>query len=155
MRFLLKVFSYLIVLVIGFIGGVYALPILTAPPSPTEQQVSALFGVSKYSAEFRRELPGSDFLHWGDGKVTLSAQSIAFMGLLAPGPDYKLYLVPEYVDTADAFMRRKSQSVQVGEIKTFNNFIVPLDPAIDLEQFTTLVVWCETFEKFISAAQYR
>ncbi|MCE2657853.1 MAG: hypothetical protein LW854_06340 [Rubrivivax sp.] len=29
-------------------------------------------------------------LHWGEGRVSVSAQAISLDGQLAPGPDYKL-----------------------------------------------------------------
>lgn len=28
-------------------------------------------------------------------------------------------------------------------------------PAVDIEAYTTVVVWCETFSEFITAAKYR
>ena len=28
-------------------------------------------------------------------------------------------------------------------------------PAVDIESYTTVLVWCETFGEFISAARYR
>jgi len=55
---------------------------------------------------------------------------VSFTGKLAPGPDYKLYFAPE-------------------------NFIVALPEGLDPAQFNTVVVWCETFSMFISAARYR
>jgi len=32
---------------------------------------------------------------------------------------------------------------------------VPMAPNTDLTAFNTVVVWCETFGEFITAAQYR
>jgi hypothetical protein len=77
------------------------------------------------------------------------------MGRLSPGPDYKLYLAPEFVDTRDGFLRIKGRSKRLGDIKTFESFIVPLSAEDDLERYNTVVVWCETFSMFISAAKYR
>ena len=84
------------------------------------------------------------------GKVAVS-----LMGRLAPGPDYKLYLSPTFVQTEAEFLPLKNQMLRVGDVKTFENFVVPLPPGVDLAAYNTVVVWCETFKEFISAARYR
>jgi hypothetical protein len=154
-RLLLLAVSHLLVLAIGFALGVYLLPILAAPPAPTGSDVQAAAQGALYHGEFVRTLPGSDPLHWGEGKVTVTRSAVALAGRIAPGPAYKLYLVPEFVDTQEAFERLRSRSLQVGDIRTFENFIVTLPPATPVDQFTTVVVWCEAFSKFITAARYR
>jgi hypothetical protein len=58
-----------------------------------------------YKGQFRRDLKDSDVLHWGDGVVYVGAQSVTLEGQLAPGPDHKLYLSPEFVETEDEFVR--------------------------------------------------
>lgn len=140
---------------IGFALGIYALPILIAPPAPSEAEVASMSKHSSYAAEFLRDLEGSDTLHWGEGTVSLGEDYVTFIGSLAPGPDYKLYLAPEFVETEAQFERVRQSAVLVGEVKTFNNFIVPLAPGIDLSAFDTVVIWCETFGEFITAARYR
>lgn len=147
--------SHLVVLLLGFALGIYLLPILTAPMTPSAAIVQAIAGKSEFSGQFRRDLLGSDLLHWGEGEVSVGKQAIALMGKIAPGPDYKLYLVPEFVENEEQFLRVKSRSVRVGDIKTFENFIVPVPEGIDVAQYNTVLVWCETFSEFISAAKYR
>jgi len=154
-RFFLLVGSHLLVFVGGFVLGIYLLPILTAPPAPRAEDVRRAAQGAQYQGEFRRDLPGSDGLHWGEGRVTLGPQAVTLQGKIAPGPAYKLYLVPEFVDTHDAFVRVKGQSLQVGDIKTFENFIVPLPAGTPLDRYNTVVVWCEAFSQFITAAKYR
>ncbi|PSU35601.1 hypothetical protein [Photobacterium lutimaris] len=51
-----------------------------APPISTIQSVEAK---AQFSATFDKERQDSDFLHWGEGKVALAADSISFMGELA------------------------------------------------------------------------
>ena len=85
----------------------------------------------------------------------ISAQAVSLMGRIAPGPDYKLYLTPEFVETEEDFERIKSRSVRVGDVKTFENFIVPVPPSVDVSRYSTVVVWCESFSQFITAAKYR
>ncbi|MFO1298111.1 MAG: DM13 domain-containing protein [Rubrivivax sp.] len=80
---------------------------------------------------------------------------MALTGKAAPGPDYKLYLSPQFVETQADFLRLKPSMVRVADIKTFENFLVTVPPGVDVARFDTVVVWCETFSKFISAAKYR
>jgi hypothetical protein len=154
-KVLLLAVSHLVVLGAGFALGIYLLPILTAPAAPTADQLQAAAAGARYTGEFRRNLSGSDPLHWGEGLVTLTPQSVTLAGRIAPGPAYRLYLVPEFVETAADFQRVKSQSLAVGDIKTFENFIVPLPPGTPLENYAAAVVWCEAFSQFITAARYR
>ena len=154
-RTVLLTFTHTTMLVIGFALGIYLLPILTAPESPTTTEIEAKAVNADYTAQFVRDLEGSDALHWGDGKVTVSNRVITFQGDLAPGPDYKLYLAPEFVETESQFEQLRSSMVQVGDIKTFDGFIVNVDSSIDIEQYNTVIVWCESFGEFITAATYK
>ena len=141
--------------VVGFGAGIYALPILTAPPAPTEAEIKAMSSQAMYVAEFRRDLKDSDGLHWGEGTVSVGPQSITLMGKLAPGPDYKLYLSPKFIETESEFNRLKSNMVRVGDVKTFENFVVMVPQGIDPSQYNSVIVWCEAFGQFITSASYR
>jgi hypothetical protein len=152
---LILLVSHALVALGGFAAGIYVLPILIAPPAPETAQVSALATQAQFTGQFRRDLAGSDALHWGEGTVSVGPAAIALMGRLAPGPDYKLYLVPVFVEDEASFNRVKADSLRVGDVKTFENFIVALPPGADLTAYNTVVVWCETFKEFISSAQYR
>ncbi len=85
---------------------------------------------------FHRNLKGNDLLHWGDGTVSVSPQSIALSGKLAPGPDYKLYLSPEFVETEADFVRLKARMMRVGDVKTFENFVVRVPESVDIRATT-------------------
>ncbi len=152
---LLLLASHSLVAVVGFGAGVYFLPILIAPPGPPVSEVSALASQARFTGEFRRDLTGSDALHWGEGTVSVGPQANSLMGRLAPGPDSKLYLSPAFVQTEAEFLPLKDQMLRVGDVKTFENFVVALPVGVDLAAYNTVVVWCETFKEFISAAQYR
>ena len=154
-RILLLLLTHAVALAAGFALGIYALPILIAPPAPTVAQVTAQAGQAAYKGQFRRDLADSDALHWGEGTVSVGPRSVALMGKLAPGPDYKLYLSPEFVETEGDFKRLKPKMVRVGEVKTFENFIVEVPASVDIERYTAVIVWCETFSQFITAAKYR
>ena len=148
-------FTHLLALGAGVALGIYLLPILSAPPAPTAAEVQAASAAASFRGEFRRQLKGSDALHWGAGTLAVGPATISLMGRIAPGPAYKLYLVPEFVETAEDFKRVKSQSLAVADVKTFENFIVPLAPGTDIAKYRAAVIWCESFSQFITAAQYR
>ena len=90
-----------------------------------------------------------------EGVVSISPTAISLTGRLAPGPDYKLYLSPEFVETEADFNRLRESMVRVGDVKTFENFVVAVPASIELKKYTAVIVWCETFGQFITAAKYR
>jgi len=152
---LILIATHLLAGAIGFAAGIYALPILIAPPAPSESEVSSTSAGAQFSGEFTRDLKDSDALHWGEGKVSVGSDFITLMGKLAPGPDYRLYLSPEFVETEDDFNKLKPKMVQVGDVKTFENFVLKVPSDIDPSQFTSVIVWCETFGEFITSAKYQ
>ncbi|MDE0951764.1 MAG: DM13 domain-containing protein [Halioglobus sp.] len=149
------IFTHIFVGAFGFVIGIYALPILIAPPSPSVAEIEEMSSKASYTAEFVRDLRGSDALHWGEGKVSIGNNYITLMGKLAPGPDYKLYLSKEFVETESEVEALKSSMLLVGDVKTFDNFFVDVPPNINVSQFNTVVIWCETFGEFITSAKYR
>ena len=154
-RIALAVASHAIALAIGFGAGVYTLPILTEPKGPSLAEVRAASTGAAYTTEFRRGLKGSDPFHWGEGRVSVGRKAIALDGKLAPGPDYKLYLVPSYVENEEEFLKVKKRSPRLGDVKTFANFVVPVPENVDIEKYDTVLVWCERFSQFITSAKYR
>lgn len=155
MKALLLIVSHTVAIAAGFAAGIYVLPIWTAPDAPTQQQAQASLPGARWTATFRRDLKDSDALHWGEGVVAIGNDAITLVGKLAPGPDYKLYLSPEFVETEADFLRLKPQMQRVGDVKTFDNFVVPVPAGVDVARFGTVIVWCETFGQFITAGQYK
>ncbi|MFD1342364.1 DM13 domain-containing protein [Litorisediminicola beolgyonensis] len=155
MRLLFLAATHAAALAIGFAAGIYVLPILTAPASPEAAELAGQAEGARYTAEFSRDLPGSDFLHWGEGSVALSPERIVHMGRLAPGPDYKLYLSPGDVTDEASFEAVKDQSLQLGDVDSFEGFILPIGQGVDLDGFDSVVIWCEAFGEFITSARYR
>ena len=80
---------------------------------------------------------------------------MAHSGRLAPGPAYRLYLTPRFVDTGDAFLKIKAQSVAIADIRSFDGFIVPVPAGVDAGRYAGVLIWCEAFQQFITAAPYR
>jgi hypothetical protein len=152
---ILLLISHSLAVGLGFAVGVYALPILIAPDAPSMAVLSAEMDVATFTGEFRRDLEDSDALHWGEGTVAVSERAISLVGRLSPGPDYKLYLSPEFIETEAEFDLVKPRMALVGDVKTFDNFLVQVPSNVDPAQYTTVIVWCEAFGEFITAAQYQ
>ena len=139
----------------GFALGVYLLPILIAPTAPSDAEVALASDKAMFTTLFKKDLPGSDFLHWGEGELSISKRWISFNGSLAPGPDYRLYLTPQLTLTEPEFLAVKDQSALIGHIRTFENFILNVPENVNPAKFKGVVVWCETFGEFITAAAYQ
>lgn len=154
-RVLVLAASHALVLALGFALGIYMLPILTAPAAPSSAEVSAHSGQAQFTGQFRRDLKDSDLFHWGEGTVSVGRKNVVLQGKVAPGPDYKLYLSPEFVETEADFMRLKPRMARIGDVKTFENFIVPVPESVDPAAYAAVIVWCESFGQFITAAKYR
>lgn len=142
-------------LAVGFALGIYLLPILVAPDAPDPEKLEEKAKAALFTAEFTRELRGSDFLHWGEGKVSITPTQVVHEGSLAPGPDYKLYLVKEFVEHEDEFHPVKATAQLVGDVKTFEGFLLDVPEGVDISEYTTVLIWCESFAEFITAAKYR
>lgn len=155
MRRLFLLFSHIAVFVAGFGLGIYLLPVLIAENSPLPSAVLDVERSASFRGEFRANLKGSDLLHWGEGEVFVTPKQIAHRGRLSPGPDYKLYLAPEFVDDEQSFLAIKDKSLRIGDVKGFSGFIAPVPESVDVNAYTTVVIWCERFGEFISAAKYR
>ncbi|MCM8557418.1 DM13 domain-containing protein [Sphingomicrobium sediminis] len=154
-RIFALIVTHLIAIAIGFGAGVYFLPILTAEPAPPSQVLEEQAAAATYSAELTRDLRGSDRLHWGEGKISITEDAISHQGELAPGPDYYVYLTRDFVEHEDEFLAVKDEAFRVGMVRSFDGFILDLPEGIDLEEYTTVVIWCESFGEFITAGQYR
>jgi hypothetical protein len=155
MKVLFSTATHVLAVGIGFALGIYLLPILTAPESPDTQVVRSTAKTAQFTGEFRRNLKDSDALHWGEGTLFVGRESIAFDGRLAPGPDYRLYLSPKFIETEAEFEALKPDMVQVGLVQTFENFMVAVPESVDPAEFKAAIVWCEAFGQFISAAAYQ
>jgi hypothetical protein len=154
-KIVLLISSYIIVFVLGFGLGIYLLPILTSPKSVNIDKIIKLEKNALYKTVFVRDLKGSDLFHWGEADVSVSKNEIIVNGSIAPGPDYKLYLTKEFVEQEEEFLSIKDKSRYVAEVKTFKNFVITVPEDIDINDYNTIVIWCESFSEFITAAKYK
>ncbi|MDA8638097.1 DM13 domain-containing protein, partial [Rhodospirillales bacterium] len=136
---------------VGFALGIYLLPILTAPDSLDRDMLAATAQNAEYKATFTKDLAGSDFLHWGEGDVSISFTKIVHQGKMAPGPNYKLYLVKEFVEDEAGFLAIKDQAQVIGDIKTFDGVVLDVPAGVDINAYNTVLVWCEAFQRITRA----
>jgi len=142
----------------GFGAGVYALPILTAEKGLSRTQLAELANQqtsAMRTGTFVRDLADSDAFHWGDGTVTVTNERIWLDGQLSPGPDYRLYLVSRFVETEAEFLAIKDSALQIAPIKAFSNFSVDIPQGLDISGYNTVLIWCEAFSQFITAAEIK
>ncbi|MGC6454046.1 MAG: DM13 domain-containing protein [Candidatus Puniceispirillaceae bacterium] len=139
-------------LLVGFALGVYFLPILTAEDGLDTAALAQLEASAERSGTFTRDLPGSDAFHWGEGVVRVSDSRIWLDGRIAPGPDYKLYLTPLLARDEAEFLEIKDRSVRIGDIKAFTNFSLEVPAGVRVGDYPALLIWCEAFGEFITAA---
>lgn len=154
-RFILLSVSHGGMLVAGIALGIYLLPIITEPEGPPPALLDQAAESAQFTVTLREDLAGNDFLHWGKGTIGVSSTQVVHQGTLAPGPDYKLYLTTEFVEDEAGFLPLKETALQVGDVKTFDGFILELPPDVDIAAYNTVVIWCESFGEFITAGQYR
>ena len=125
---------------LGFALGIYLLPILVEPAAPDLMAVEATLTTPLFTTEFERQREDSDALHWGEGQLRLYSDTIIFEGELAPGPDYRLYLTQEFVETEAGFLALKDRSIEIGAVKTFDGFVLNHAFAVNDPRYTTAVV---------------
>ncbi|MCG8625188.1 MAG: DM13 domain-containing protein [Proteobacteria bacterium] len=143
----------LIGLALGFAAGIYTLPILIADAPAPATTITTAAATAEKTTVFRPDLPDSDGLHWGDGTLYVTPTRVTLDGEVSPGPDYRLYLTRDFVDTTAGFQAIKNQpgqAIEVARIKGFKNFSYEIAP-IDLTQYRGALIWCERFAVFITA----
>ena len=154
-KLLLLVISHASLGLAGFALGIYLLPILTAPQAPSGGALAIALKDSRYVAEMQKQRTDSDWLHWGQGKITLSDDFIVIQGELAPGPDYRMYLSDTFIETEQDFLAKKPNLVQVSQVPSFGTSIHALPAHINIEDYNTVIIWCEAFGQYITSAQYK
>ena len=115
--------------------------------------MQALATTAERRGRFVRDMPGSGARHWGDDTIMMNANKIWLDGTISPGPNCRLYPAPEFVDDGAGFLAIKAKSRQIGMVKAFENFVLDLPPAIDLDEYDAVVISCEAFKQFITAAR--
>lgn len=144
--------SHLSLAGIGFATGIYILPVLTAEKNSEIDEINSVKQNARYYGKFEKNHVGSNAVHWAEGDLYITDREIAFEGSVAPGPDYKIYLTKTQANTKDEFINIKEDSLYIGDLKNFGNFIKQLPSGTDISNYAAVQIWCERFEQFISSA---
>ena len=144
-----------VIFIFGFMAGIYTLPIMVSPEPLSMLELATASQNARYKVMISDDLDGSDFLHNGIGEFYLSPSEIVFKGTLTPGPDYQLYLSKQFVENEEQFKQHKNSMINIAEVKRFDGFIKQVPNQLDINEYTTIVIWCEAFEEFITAAKYK
>lgn len=147
--------SHLAFFSIGVGSGIYILPILTAEQNSSEAEIQAVQQNARYTGLFVKNQKGSNAVHWVDGKLFVTDSQIAFKGTVAPGPDYKIYLTKTLAEDKASFLKIKMESLYIGDLKNFGNFKKQLPNGVNIDDYTTVQIWCERFGQFIGSASYK
>ena len=94
-------------LVVGFMLGIYFLPILTAEKGLDAHSLAARQNSAERIGVFTRDLAGSDRFHWGVGQIMVNDSHIWLDGEIAPGPSTVCILPRPLSKTKRRFWRSR------------------------------------------------
>lgn len=137
----------------GFGAGIVAFPYLFPPPAVNEQVADKENKQTVASGQFIHADP-SDPIHFGEGGLTVYNDLLHLEAdfKVGPGPKYHVYLVPEKDISPDTEVQ-DTMYVDLGRLKAFEgsqNY--PIPNGINLNNYQSVVIWCEQFDVLISPA---
>lgn len=154
----MKTFLYIAVSLVagsvaGFGAGIVAFPYLFPPPAVNEQVSDKESKKVVATGKFIHANP-SDPIHFGEGGLTLYDDLLHLQTdfRVGPGPKYHVYLVPE-TDVSPETEVQNTMFVDLGRLKAFKgsqNY--PIPDGVDLNDYLSIVIWCEQFNVLISPA---
>ena len=65
-----------------------------------------------------------------------------------------MYLTQQFVENEKEFLAIKDSAAYIADVNIFENFIVHVPSEININEYNAVVIWCEAFSEFITAAQY-
>ena len=140
----------------GFAVGILAFPYLFPPPPAAEQLTEDDRSALVATGNFIHANP-SDPLHYGSGKVSVYEKTLFLEPdfEVGPGPKYHVYLVPKET-IRQSLDVKDTMFVDLGRLRSFKGsqrFEIPA--GVDLKQYSSVVIWCETFSVLISPADLK
>lgn len=139
--------------VAGFGIGIITFPYLFAPP-PVNEEVANKESKEVFATGSFKHVDPSDPVHFGEGGVTVYNDLLHLESdfKVGPGPKYHVYLVPEAGVTPDTRIQ-DTMFVDLGRLKAFTgsqNY--PIPEGVNLNDYKSVVIWCEQFNVLISPA---
>jgi Electron transfer DM13 len=137
----------------GVALGFFFFPYVFPPPPAAEQLTQADRTKLVASGNFIQVNP-SDRFHYGKGKVSVYQRAVFLEPdfEVGPGPAFHVYLVPQ-ATIRDAAAVKDKMYIDLGQLRAFKGsqrYSVPA--GVDLKNFPSVVIWCETFGVLISPA---
>ncbi|HKA81864.1 MAG TPA: DM13 domain-containing protein [Xanthobacteraceae bacterium] len=137
----------------GVALGFFFFPFVFPPPAATEQLTERDRSPLVASGTFIHANP-SDPVHWGRGKVSVYERAVFLEPdfEVGPGPAFHVLLVPKAnirrsTDVADLMY------VDLGGLRAFKGSQrYPVPGGVNLQDFPSVVIWCERFSVLISPA---
>jgi hypothetical protein len=137
----------------GVALGFFLFPFVFPPPPAAEQLGEADRVQLVATGTFIHANP-SDPIHYGKGKVSVYASAVYLESdfEVGPGPKYHVYLVPK-ANIRDEAAVKDAMFVDLGRLRAFQGSQRYAIPAgVDLQNFQSVVIWCEAFSVLISPA---
>ena len=152
--FLYIAIGFIVGIIAGFGAGIIAFPYLFPPPAVNEQIAGKETKTVIATGEFIHANP-ADPIHYGEGGVTIYEDILHLETnfKVGPGPKYHVYLVPNADITPDTNVQ-DTMFIDLGRLKAFEgsqNYSVP--NGINLNNYQSVVIWCEQFNVLISPAK--
>jgi len=140
--------------VAGFAGGIFVYPYIFLSDIVARDKVADRTSKPVVASGAFIHANPSDPIHHGKGGVTVYRDLVHLEAdfEVGPGPKFHVYLVPERVVTPSTEVA-KTMYVDLGRLRAFKgsqNYEVP--PGVKLEQYGSVVIWCEHFGVLISPA---
>lgn len=138
----------------GVMLGIFLFPYWFPPPEVNEVVVGKSENDVVARAMFIHADP-ADPIHYGGGSATLYPDLVHLEAdfEVGPGPKYHLYLVPDEDVTPETEVDA-TMFVDLGRLKSFSgsqNY--PIPAGLEIDDYGSLVVWCEQFNVLISPAR--
>jgi Electron transfer DM13 len=137
----------------GVAVGLFIFPYVFPPPPAAETIGKAERAALVATGEFIHADP-SDPIHHGAGKVSVYKTAVFLESdfKVGPGPAYHVYLVPRPTIRASGDVR-DTMYVDLGQLRAFEGSQrYPIPDGVDLADFPSVIIWCETFSVLISPA---
>jgi hypothetical protein len=134
---------------LGFFFFPYVFPPPPAAETITEEERSALVATGTFI-----HADPSDPIHYGQGKVSVYDKAVFLEPdfKVGPGPAYHVYLVPKASIRASGDVI-DTMYVDLGALRAFEGSQrYPIPAGVDLDDYPSVVIWCERFSVLISPA---
>jgi len=138
---------------LGIALGFFLFPYVF-PPSPAAETLTAAERTDIAARGTFIHADPSDPIHWGEGDVTVYEGTVFLEAnfKVGPGPKYHVYLVPKANIRASADVTG-SMFIDLGRLRSFEGSQkYPIPAGINLQDYPSVVIWCEQFDVLISPA---